>query len=199
MKYPDYVRQFRPNGTIVKSVHGTYYVYEATSKRVEGKKYPVHVIKGVIGKIDERGFHKMTKAVVDTTCVRVRECGFTNYMLLFEDSFVGISTNGGKKLRKSLYRSLIVYLSPNSYLTEGSNIKIHPPEYFAERLGIGIPNQITVIRKMLEIDDLEELEPLKYICAVFMGDRIFDSELNDEQKETIKKLGLEERDVRFKR
>ena len=193
------MRQFRPKGTIVKSVHGTYYVYEATSKSVEGKKYPVHVIKGVIGKIDERGFHKMTKAVVDTTCVRVRECGFTNYMLMFEDFFVGISTHGGKKLRQSLYRSLIVYLSPNSYLTEEKGVKIYSLDYFVEKLGIGIPNQITVIRNMLEIDDLEELEPLKYICAVFMGDRIFDSELNDKQKEIIRKLGMEEKDVRFKR
>lgn len=40
MRYPDYVKQFKLKGTIVKKVNGTYYAYYATSKRVPDKKYP---------------------------------------------------------------------------------------------------------------------------------------------------------------
>ena len=51
MRYPDYVKQFRPKGTIVKRVNDTYYAYYATSKRVPDKKYPVQIIKGLAGRI----------------------------------------------------------------------------------------------------------------------------------------------------
>lgn len=47
MKYPDYVKQYRPKGTVVKKVNDTYYAYYATSKRVPGKNYPVQEIKGL--------------------------------------------------------------------------------------------------------------------------------------------------------
>ncbi len=60
-KYPSYVNKFRPKETIIKKVNDVYYVYKATSKRVEGKKYPVQVIEGIIGKIDEDGFHDTEK------------------------------------------------------------------------------------------------------------------------------------------
>jgi hypothetical protein len=197
MSYPDYVSQYRPKGTIVKQVHGTYYVYKATSKRVEGKKYPVHVIEGVIGKIDEHGFHELTKAVVDTTRVRVLECGFTNYLLMFEDLYI-VSKNGyTKSLKKSLYRSLIVYLSPNSYLTEDKNSKIRPLDFFVEKMGIGIPNQISAIQRMIG-QDLNDIASLKYICLVMMGDRMFESELTEGQKQLIEKLGVDEDDIRRK-
>ena len=63
--YPDYVNLYKPKGTIVKKVNNTYYAYEDTSKRIEGKKYPVEVVKGVIGKIDEYGFHNTEKVIID--------------------------------------------------------------------------------------------------------------------------------------
>lgn len=66
MRYPDYVKQFNPKGTIVKRVNGTYYAFYATSKRVPDKKYPVQIIKGLAGRIDESGFHKLSKAFVET-------------------------------------------------------------------------------------------------------------------------------------
>ena len=85
MRYPDYVKKFRPKGTIVKRVNDTYYAYYATSKRVPDKKYPVQVIRGLAGRIDESGFHKLSKAFVDTGHVVIRECGFTNFLLNLDD------------------------------------------------------------------------------------------------------------------
>ena len=103
MKYPDYISKFRPKGTIVKSVRGVYYVYKATSKRVEGKKYPVQVIEKLLGKIDENGFHSLDHALVDTTRVRIREYGFTNYLIQYEDMFCAKQNKGTKALQRSLY------------------------------------------------------------------------------------------------
>ena len=114
MRYPDYVRRFRPKGTVVKRVNSTYYAYYATSKRVPDKKYPVQVIKGLAGRIDESGFHPLSKAFVETEHVIVRECGFTNFLLKFEEEYIS-RRKGTVKERKNLYRSMIVYLSNNSY------------------------------------------------------------------------------------
>lgn len=195
MKYPDYISKFRPKGTIVKSVRGVYYVYKATSKRVEGKKYPVQVIEKLLGKIDENGFHSLDHALVDTTRVRIREYGFTNYLLQYEDMFCAKQRKGTKALQRSLYRSLIVYLSPNSYLQDMSSPPIRPLEFFVEKLSIGIPNQIHGLSKMMELD-LDMLEPLKYLCSVRMGDRLFEGELTPAQKTLLEELGMTQDELR---
>lgn len=195
MKYPDYISKFRPKGTIVKSVRGVYYVYKATSKRVEGKKYPVQVIEKLLGKIDENGFHSLDRALVDTTRVRIREYGFTNYLLQYEDMFCAKQNKGTKALQRSLYRSLIVYLSPNSYLQDMSSPPIRPLEFFVEKLSIGIPNQIHGLSKMMELD-LAVLEPLKYLCCVRMGDRLFEGELTPTQKTLLEELGITQDELR---
>ena len=64
-----------------------------------------------------------------------------------------------------------------------------------ERFHIGIPNQITAISKICEYP-LEELEPLKYICSVRMGKRVFQSELTKVQRELLERLGIEENEIR---
>ncbi len=195
MKYPDYVKRFRPKGTIIKKVNNTYYAYYATSKRVPEKNYPVQVIKGLAGKVDEEGFHPLDRAVVDTSRVIIRECGFTNFLLKFEDEYISRRGRGKITEKRNLYRSMIVYLSNNSYLCDESGIRIYTPEEMAEQFGIGIPNQITAIGKLCEYD-LKQLEPLKYICRVQMGNRTFESELTEQQKELLKELGVEESYVR---
>ncbi|MBQ8142820.1 MAG: hypothetical protein IJ194_06670 [Bacilli bacterium] len=42
--YPDYVKAFRPKGTVVRLRNGRYLVFSAKSKRVSGKSYPVLVV-----------------------------------------------------------------------------------------------------------------------------------------------------------
>ena len=194
MKYPDYVKKFRPKGTIIKRVNDTYYAYYATSRRVPDKKYPVQVIKGLAGRIDESGFHKLSKAFVDTGHVVVRECGFTNFLLKFEDEYVSRRKEAVKE-RRNLYRSMIVYLSNNSYLNDEPGTTIYTAAEMAEKFRVGIPNQVTAISKICEYD-LKELEPLKYICSVTMGDRRFESELTKSQKELLERIGIKEDDIR---
>lgn len=195
MRYPEYVGLYRPKGTVIKKVNDTYYAYYATSKRVPDKKYPVQVIKGLAGKVDEHGFHPLTKAFVDTKSVVIRECGFTNFLLKFEAEYISRRQESVKE-RRNLYRSMIVYLSSNSYLNDETGTRIYPPEEMVAKFHVGIPNQITAIGKICEYD-LKELEPLKYICNVRMGERVFESELTQAQKLLLKRMGIEEDDVRI--
>ena len=195
MRYPDYVKQFRPKGTIVKKENDSFYAYYATSKRIPDKKYPVQVIRGLAGKIDEQGFHPLTKAIVDTEHVVIRECGFTNFLLKFEEEYVSRRRNESRKESRNLYRSMIVYLSNNSYLSDDPDTIIYSSEEMIRRFHIGIPNQITAISKICEYD-LKELEALKYICNVRMGNRSFESELTSAQRELLRKIGVDEEYVR---
>ena len=195
MKYPDYVKKFRPKGTIVKRVNDTYYAYYSTSKRVPDKNYPVQVIKGLAGRIDESGFHKLSKAFVDTKHVVIRECGFTNFLLKFEDEYVSRRKESTVKERRNLYRSMIVYLSNNSYLNDETGATIYTAEEMVEKFKVGIPNQVTAISRICEYD-LKELEPLKYICSVTMGERRFESELTKSQRELLERIGIEEDEIR---
>ena len=188
------MKQFRPKGTIVKRVNDTYYAYYATSKRVPNKKYPVQVIRGLAGRIDESGFHKLSKAFVDTGHVVVRECGFTNFLLKFEDEYVS-RRKGTMKERRDLYRSMIVYLSNNSYLNDERGTTIYSAVEMVRKFRIGIPNQVTAISRICEYD-LKELEPLKYICSVTMGERRFESELTKSQRELLERIGIREDDIR---
>ena len=194
MRYPDYVKQFRPKGTIVKRVDSTYYAYYATSKRVPDKKYPVQIIKGLAGRIDESGFHPLSKAFVETKHVTVRECGFTNFLLKFEEEYIS-RRNERVKERRNLYRSMIVYLSNNSYLNDDPGTTLYSASEMIEKFRVGIPNQIAAISKICEYD-LKELEPLKYICSVTMGNRRFESELTDTQKKLLERIGITENDIR---
>lgn len=194
MKYPDYIKQFRPKGTIIKKVNDTYYAYYATSKRVPGKSYPVQVIKGLAGKIDKNGFHQLSSAVVDTQNIVIRECGFTNFLLKFEEEYISRRSESVRE-KRNIYRSMIVYLSNNSYLNDEPTVTIYSPEQLVNKFHIGIPNQLTAISKMIEYQ-LETLEPLKYICSVKMGKRMFQSELTQAQKELIERLGITEDEIR---
>ena len=52
--YPDYVKAFRPKGTVVRLRNGRCLVFSAKSKRVPGKSYPVLVVGELCGFIDCR-------------------------------------------------------------------------------------------------------------------------------------------------
>jgi hypothetical protein len=196
-KYPDFVKQFRPKGTVVKKQGDTFYVYEATSKRVPGKSYPVQVLKGIRGTIDETGFHTMTRAVVDTETVVIRECGFTNFLLMFEKEYVSRRSDMGAQSARNVYRSMIVYLSPSSYLNDEIGTRIMDADTLVERYKIGIPNQVTAISKLCEYK-LDDLEPLKSICSVRFKEKRFESTLTKAQIDLLGRLGIEENDIRKK-
>ena len=201
MRYPDFVKKYRPRGTVVKKVGETYYAYYATSKRVPGKSYPVQVVKGLAGRIDSQGFHAQTRMVLDTKEVTVRECGFTNYLLLFEEEYVArlssMRVNGRSiplRVRREIYRSLIVYLSNHSYLCEGHG-RIYTTEELSDKFGIGIPPQLKVVSRIVE-RPLSELDPLKYICGVEIDGKHFESTLTKAQAEMLERLEIDEEDIR---
>lgn len=194
-KYPDYVNKYRPKGTIVKKSNETYYVYKATSKRVPGKSYPVQVIEGVIGKIDEYGFHNTEKVMIDSDVI-IKECGFTNYMLMFKDYFIlDANSKTKKKDRIIIFNSLICYFSPNSYLQYDKKNKILSLKELIETYKISLGRQINSIEKMIE-NKLSEIEELKYICRVHIGNKELKCTLNERQKILLKKLGVTEDEVR---
>lgn len=87
------------------------------------------------------------------------------------------------------------YLSNNSYLNDDPGTTFYSVSEMTEKFQIGIPNQITTISKICEYA-LEELEPLKYICSVTMGSRRFESELTDDQKELLERIGITKNDIR---
>ncbi len=87
-KYPEYIRSFRPKGTVVRLRNGRYLVFRATSKHVPGKRYPVTVIGDMVGWIDSNGFHPQNTRTVDFSSSKVFEYGFTALLLTKEDTFL---------------------------------------------------------------------------------------------------------------
>ncbi len=198
MTYPDYVKQYRPKGTVVKYSNGTYYVYYAKSERVPGKSYPVQKIGGLAGKIDQFGFHPIATIQLNTEHLMVRECGFTNFLLTFEDIYI-CDRDEAIKEKRNLYRSLIAYFSNNSYLYEDKDTTIYSPEQMASIFHMSIPIQVTKIGGMIQEMyglKLEDLEPLKYICNVRIGDQFFTSNLTEAQKKLLEKLGITENEIK---
>ncbi len=52
-EYPEWVTKYLEKGVYVNKVKGTYYLYRAHSEKQPGKKYPVRVFDGYIGKVTE--------------------------------------------------------------------------------------------------------------------------------------------------
>ena len=194
-KYPSYVNQFRPKETIIKKVNDVYYVYKATSKRVEGKKYPVQVIEGVIGKIDEYGFHDTEKVKLNQDVI-VRECGFTNLILKYKDTFMNETYSRFKKQdREIILYSLIYYLSSNTYIQDKYRDKILPIQEVIDKYKLSIGRQIKIIERIMETT-LKEIEELKYICRVYIGEREIKTKITKRQKEIIEKLMVDEDELK---
>lgn len=194
-KYPDYVNKYRPKGTIIKKVNNIFYVYEATSKRVEGKKYPVQVVKGVIGKIDEEGFHRTEKVKLDDEVI-IKECGFTNFILLHKEILINdVNLQFKKKDREIILNSMICYLSNNSYLLSDNKKTIYSMDELIDKYKISLGKQIATIERVIE-KKLNEIEELKYICRVYIGTKEIKSKLNERQKEIIERIGIDEDGIR---
>lgn len=194
-KYPDYVNKYRPKGTIIKKVNNIFYVYEATSKRVEGKKYPVQVVKGVIGKIDEEGFHRTEKVKLDDEVI-IKECGFTNFILLHKEILINdVNLQFKKKDREIILNSMICYLSNNSYLLQNNKLQIYSINELIDKYKISLGKQISAIERVTE-RKLNEIEELKYICRVYIGAKEIKSKLNERQKEIIERIGIDEDGIR---
>lgn len=52
--YPEWVLKYKRPGTYINKSGDKYYLYAAHLERVEGKKYPVRVCDGYLGRITEK-------------------------------------------------------------------------------------------------------------------------------------------------
>ena len=187
MKYPDFVKTFRPKGTIVKKGKDTFYVYEAKSKRVPGKNYPIHIISGIIGQITPNGFIPNTDIKIDTSSVRILEYGFTDYLLMFKDLFLTKSIHLSKEKADLIYNSYIIYLSPLSYLKEDTYLTV---DEISKLYNLSTSQQIKSIYNTIECKDKKKLEILKRMFMIKDNRRKFKIPPNDEQIEIMKELNI---------
>ena len=189
MSYPDFVKKYKPKGTIVKCVNNQYYVYKATSKRVPEKTYPVQIIGDIVGKIDYKGFHKVERCICDISNPIIREFGFSRFLMKFVDDFEKRNDINNKRISKNLYSNFILLLSPQSYLQDEENFKYISKDEICSKYKMSICQQLDSILKFTTFSK-GELEPLKYICSVKLGSKVIVGSLTNEQRNIIEKIGI---------
>lgn len=173
--YPDWVKKFRRKGTAIKKVGNSYYLYQHTSKRVPGKKYPQAVDK-FIGVITPDGVVEKNKKKVSLEDIEVYKYGFS-YTLY------SICPEKWKKSLKdewiAVLKSIISYYSPNSYLLLEVNDECSKSVSLYERK----------LFDFLNIS-LEELLSLSTIYLLRFKDRDVISKINDDQNEILDRLNV---------
>lgn len=111
--YPDWVEQFRSSRHAIKKVGNNYYLYERTSKRVQGKKNPQPDYT-YVGVITPNGLDKTNRQKVNVQGCVVKEFGYTQAMLMLcPESW----KKNNKAESEDLLKTIIVKRSPESYLT----------------------------------------------------------------------------------
>ena len=142
----------------------------------------------------ENGFHNTEKVIVDEPIVR--ECGFTNYLLLHKDIYLfDKSTDRSKKDKETIFYSLICYLSNNSYLYDNKKVSIYSIDELIKKYKISLGKQIKTIETIIE-HNLSEIEDLKYICRVYIGHKELKTKINNNQKKLLNILGVTEDEIR---
>ena len=119
--YPEWVRQYKVKGTVIKKVNGSYYLYKRTSKRVEGKKYP-QAVDRYIGVITKEGIVNAKAKIIplSSDCV-VKEYGLSRTLLSIVPE--GWKKNVGENWKEVLYILIDRHIE-NSYLAyEFSSLK----------------------------------------------------------------------------
>lgn len=183
--YPDWVNAHKEKGTSIKKVGNAYYLYKATSKRVAGKKYPqpVHTF---IGTITKKGVIRSNIKKVEMGKVFVYEYGFSYVLKQI------VPMKFYKDLRMAIpeqaFLNVIKHFSPRSYLLRGLKLPS------AEELHISLPLQIKRIERLTNIK-IEELFPLMHLYLVDIGGNEMISEVTDEIKSIMKRMGINNYDV----
>lgn len=183
--YPEWVQKQRTKGTTVKKVGNNYYLYQHTSKRVPGKKYPVPV-DTYIGKITPNGIEKSgsKKVSAKDTEVTVKEYGFSRTVELLCPA--GWKEPLGKDWRKVL-DFIIVRESPESYIAQIREI----PESLDAHIQLGA--QKTALQRRMKKEygvELKDLRPLQTVYLVRIAEKSFLSKLTAEQKQLLERMNL---------
>ncbi len=196
MQYPDYVKSFRPKGCIVRLRGKRYLVFKATSKNVPGKKYPVLQVGELMGWIDSSGFHSQQKIVVDFETCSTYEYGFTNLLLNKEKEFIQKEkTNGTSEAdAKLIYRSMIVSISPTSYLSISD--KIISTDEIAGKYQRNVCLLKSSLIRQIGMRE-EEIRILFSIVAIYDGKTVRTLPPSGKALEVLSIYKIEERDIRY--
>jgi RNA polymerase subunit RPABC4/transcription elongation factor Spt4 len=188
--YPDWVQKYRGKGMTVKEKNGCYYLYKRTSKRIPGKKYP-QPVDTYIGVITKDGIVYAEKKMIptDPDLCEVKEFGFSNALL--RSCPESWKTSIGKNW-KEILMIMIVRASENSYLAHEYKI----PD--SQEYRVAYNSQFNMLYRKIHAAygvDKQMLERLKFIYIVYFGKNKFISRIDEEQKDILKKLGIEKLEV----
>lgn len=184
--YPDWVQAQRTKGTTVKKVGKNYYLYKHSSKRVEGKKWPVPV-DTYIGKITRNGVEKGSKKKINTDEpeIIVRELGFSQAIKKrcpqqWKDSF------------GSGYAEVLDYIifdnSPETYLKDMREKPEKPVNI--QQYSSKVKRFSSWTQKLYGVT-LDEFKELRSIYLVTIGKTQMISKISDRQKDILSRLDLE--------
>lgn len=110
--YPDWVLEYKQPGTYINKVGDKYYLYAAHSERVEGKKYPVRVCDGYLGRITQKdGFIPVKSKIQDVP--QAFEVGLSYTFLSFSGHILSALEKSYRK-----YGTLVFCCSILSYIHE---------------------------------------------------------------------------------
>ncbi len=181
--YPDWVQEYRTQGTTVKKKGDSYYLYKRTSKRVTGKKYP-QPVDTYIGIITPEGVIRTGKKKVSLTDIEVWEYGYSNAMVqLCPDDW---KRPLGEDWEEVL-NIIITQESPGSYLKR--DMKISDPDDVRYQIAVQKASLHRRFIKKYHVD-LKELEILKSIYLVVMKPETVVSRILPEQTALLERLGI---------
>ena len=176
MNYPEWVKNFRTKGTAIKKVGNSYYLYQHSSRRVPGKKYP-QAVDTYIGLITPNGVVRKSRKKVSLENIEVFEYGFSK-------ALCELCTSKWKNDLKEDWQDVLYLIikehSPDSYLLRNYEFK-------------NISARLSLQTKKLEDEigvSLDELAELKTIYLLCFEDREAVSKINDKHKLIIKKYHI---------
>jgi len=190
------VKSFRPKGCIVRFRGGRYLVFKATSKYVPGKAYPVLKVGELMGWIDPSGFHSQQRILVDFSVCSTFEYGFTNLLLNKEKDFVAREKDRGVSAADArlIYRSMIVSLSPSSYLSVSG--KLLSTDEIAGKYRRNVCLLKSALIRSIGMRE-EEIRLLFSAVAIYDGKTMRTLPPSKKALEILSVYGIGERDIRY--
>ena len=198
-EYPEFIRKLRPKGTCLKKAGDIYNVYQVTSKRMPGKKYPMPQTGPLLGYIDEQGFHEKKKQVFDVQDLTSYEYGYTAYLLLHEDDFVSHFKKSHAKLlvkeAKEIFRNMILILSPYSVLAIDTSFQKKSAEELHDLYGVSVCATKSLINRIMPIDENIEAG-LKCLGCIRTNKKLILSKPCEALKTHLDNIGITEENLK---
>lgn len=198
-EYPEFIRKLRPKGTCLKKAGDIYNVYQVTSKRMPGKKYPMPQTGPLLGYIDEQGFHEKKKQVFDVQDLTSYEYGYTAYLLLHEDDFVSHFKKSHARLlvkeAKEIFRNMILILSPYSVLAIDTSFQKKSAEELHDLYDVSVCATKSLINRIMPIDENIEAG-LKCLGCIRTNKKLILSKPCEALKTHLDNIGITEEDLK---